>query len=63
MCNESYFSLQYYEAALGFQGSTFQVPEPLDGNICNIGKHQAQFKGSELTINQEGQPEYIAELI
>lgn len=54
--------MQYYEAAMGFQGSTFQVPEPLDAAFENY-PHQSRFKGSELTVNREGQPEFIAELI
>lgn len=55
--------LQYYEAAMGFQGSTFQVPEPLDSKVNSFDKYQGHFKGSELTINREGQPEFVAELI
>ncbi|CAH1978762.1 unnamed protein product [Acanthoscelides obtectus] len=62
----------YYEAAMGFQGSTFQVPDrrlsgsneydPYSGG-GSTGTAGARFKGSELTINPEGHPEYIAELI
>lgn len=47
---------------MGFQGSTFQVPEPLDGGSFE-NYPQSRFKGSELTINREGQPEFVAELI
>ncbi|KAJ8974157.1 hypothetical protein NQ317_003207 [Molorchus minor] len=52
----------YYEAAMGFQGSTFQVPERLS-TTSDYDAYRARFKGSELTINHEGQPEYVAELI
>lgn len=48
---------------MGFQGSTFQVPEPLDGGSGFENYPQSRFKGSELTINREGQPEFVAELI
>ncbi|XP_063930740.1 cadherin-87A isoform X2 [Zophobas morio] len=51
----------YYEAAMGFQGSTFQVPERIGDT--DYDSYRTRFKGSELTINQEGQPEYVAELI
>ncbi|XP_056642220.1 cadherin-87A isoform X2 [Diorhabda sublineata] len=51
----------YYEAAMGFQGSTFQVPERLNNDYTPYG---VKFDGSELTINQgHHQPEYVAELI
>nr|CAH7738219.1 unnamed protein product [Callosobruchus chinensis] len=63
----------YYEAAMGFQGSTFQVPDrrlsgsneydPYSGGGGTTTTAGARFKGSELTINQEGHPEYVAELI
>ncbi|XP_018562347.1 cadherin-87A [Anoplophora glabripennis] len=52
----------YYEAAMGFQGSTFQVPDRLSSSN-DYDPYGAHFKGSELTINHEGQPEYVAELI
>ncbi|KAJ8921829.1 hypothetical protein NQ315_008461 [Exocentrus adspersus] len=52
----------YYEAAMGFQGSTFQVPDRLSSST-DYDPYGARFKGSELTINHEGQPEYVAELI
>ncbi|KAJ8969553.1 hypothetical protein NQ314_001705 [Rhamnusium bicolor] len=52
----------YYEAAMGFQGSTFQVPDRLSTSN-DYDPYGARFKGSELTINHEGQPEYVAELI
>ncbi|EEZ99177.2 cadherin 23 [Tribolium castaneum] len=51
----------FYEAAMGFQGSTFQVPERMSND--DYGSYRTRFKGSELTINQAGQPEYVAELI
>ncbi|XP_074032325.1 cadherin 87A [Leptinotarsa decemlineata] len=52
----------YYEAAMGFQGSTFQVPDRLsDSNEYN--SYGTKFEGSELNINHDGQPEYVAELI
>jgi hypothetical protein len=53
----------YYEAAMGFQGSTFQVPERISNNSNDYDSYRTRFKGSEMTINQEGQPEYVAELI
>ncbi|KAJ8942766.1 hypothetical protein NQ318_002926 [Aromia moschata] len=52
----------YYEAAMGFQGSTFQVPDRLSSST-DYDAYRARYKGSELTINHEGQPEYVAELI
>ncbi|KAG5879259.1 hypothetical protein JTB14_012529 [Gonioctena quinquepunctata] len=52
----------YYEAAMGFQGSTFQVPDRLSSSN-DYNSYGAKFDGSELTINREGQPEYVAELI
>lgn len=54
---------QYYEAAMGFQGSTFQVPDKLNSSQSDYDTFRAHFKGSELTINHDGQPEYVAELI
>ncbi|CAG9836975.1 unnamed protein product [Diabrotica balteata] len=51
----------YYEAAMGFQGSTFQVPERLSNDYTPYG---VKFDGSELTINKSHhQPDYVAELI
>uniref|UniRef100_A0A0A9XXM0 Cadherin-87A n=1 Tax=Lygus hesperus TaxID=30085 RepID=A0A0A9XXM0_LYGHE len=44
---------QQFEAALGFQGSTFQVPE-------NADVFRAR---SELRVNKDGQPEFVSELI
>lgn len=42
-----------FEAALGFQGSTFQVPDNTE-----------LFRGrSELRVNKDGQPEFVSELI
>ncbi|KAK9891762.1 hypothetical protein WA026_016560 [Henosepilachna vigintioctopunctata] len=52
----------YYEAAMGFQGSTFQVPDRyIDNN--DYDTYRTKMKGSEMAINHEGQPEYVAELI
>ncbi|XP_073989842.1 cadherin 87A [Rhodnius prolixus] len=51
--NVSSHSQQMYEAALGFQGSTFQVPENTD--LFRVR--------SELRVNKDGQPEFISELI
>lgn len=47
-------NLQMLEAALGFQGSTFQVPE-----------NNEVFRGrsAELRVNKDGQPEFVSELI
>ncbi|KAK9728307.1 Cadherin domain [Popillia japonica] len=53
----------YYEAAMGFQGSTFQVPEHAGNNSDSYDGFRTRFKGSGLTINNDGQPEYVAELI
>uniref|UniRef100_A0A1B6L3B2 Cadherin domain-containing protein n=1 Tax=Graphocephala atropunctata TaxID=36148 RepID=A0A1B6L3B2_9HEMI len=51
--NVSSHSQQMFEAALGFQGSTFQVPENTE-----------MFRGrSELRVNKDGQPEFVSELI
>lgn len=47
---------------MGFQGSTFQVPEAANGS-GDFGSFRSKFKGSGLTINNDGQPEYVAELI
>ncbi|KAK9508052.1 hypothetical protein O3M35_007799 [Rhynocoris fuscipes] len=51
--NVSSHSQQMYEAALGFQGSTFQVPENTD--VFRVR--------SELRVNKDGQPEFVSELI
>ncbi|RZF35066.1 hypothetical protein LSTR_LSTR009658 [Laodelphax striatellus] len=51
--NVSSHSQQMYEAALGFQGSTFQVPE--SGDLFRTR--------SELRVNKDGQPEFVSELI
>lgn len=51
--NVSSHSQQMFEAALGFQGSTFQVPE-------NTDLFRAR---SELRVNKDGQPEFVSELI
>nr|UZM07820.1 cadherin 1 [Geocoris pallidipennis] len=51
--NISSHSQQMFEAALGFQGSTFQVPE-------NTDVFRAR---SELRVNKDGQPEFVSELI
>lgn len=51
--NVSSHSQQMYEAALGFQGSTFQVPENTDVFRTR----------SELRVNKDGQPEFVSELI
>ncbi|XP_014253016.1 cadherin-87A [Cimex lectularius] len=51
--NVSSHSQQMYEAALGFQGSTFQVPENADVFRTR----------SELRMNKDGQPEFVSELI
>lgn len=50
----------YYEAAMGFQGSTFQVPDRLNSDYTPYG---VKYDGSELTISKDHQPEYVAELI
>ncbi|XP_067010919.2 cadherin-87A [Anabrus simplex] len=48
-----------YEGTLGFQGSTFQVPEQaLGGNSLDPYRPR-----TALTINKDGQPEFVAELI
>ncbi|KAL3278339.1 hypothetical protein HHI36_013670 [Cryptolaemus montrouzieri] len=52
----------YYEAAMGFQGSTFQVPDRYLDN-ADYETYRSKMEGSEMTINHEGQPEYVAELI
>ncbi|XP_060523658.1 cadherin-87A isoform X2 [Cylas formicarius] len=58
----------YYEAAtMGFQGSTFQVPDRLSdsgGGGSEYGSYRARPKSTTgLTIGYDGQPEYVAELI
>lgn len=45
------------EAALGFQGCTFQVP---DGPADTTELLRAR---SELRMNNEGQPEFVSELM
>ena len=50
-------ALQVIEAALGFQGCTFQVP---DGPADTTELLRAR---SELRMNQNGQPEFISELM
>jgi hypothetical protein len=57
-----------YEASLGFQGSTFQVPDkPLSGSnnvaSCSNDPFNPLRPRTALTINKEGQPEFVAELI
>lgn len=47
---------------MGFQGSTFQVPESANSN-SDFDGYRSKFKGSGMTINNDGQPEYVAELI
>lgn len=47
---------------MGFQGSTFQVPESAN-NSGDFDSFRSKFKGSGMTINNDGQPEYVAELI
>ncbi|XP_065199853.1 cadherin-87A [Planococcus citri] len=50
-------SQQIIEAALGFQGCTFQVPEgPTDTTELLRAR-------SELRMNKEGQPEFVSELM
>ncbi|XP_031358480.1 uncharacterized protein LOC116182120 [Photinus pyralis] len=55
-------TVNYYEAAMGFQGSTFQVPDSSLGDIeseeCRSHRHDSQ-----MSVNNEGQLEYVAELI
>ncbi|XP_071055461.1 cadherin-87A [Onthophagus taurus] len=53
----------FYEAAMGFQGSTFQVPEHAGSTSDSFDDFRTRFKGSGLTINNDGQPEFVAELI
>lgn len=55
--------VQFYEAAMGFQGSTFQVPEPADSRDGTYNRYQSNLAGSGLRINEDGQPEYVAELM
>ncbi|XP_045467864.1 cadherin-87A isoform X2 [Harmonia axyridis] len=53
----------YYEAEMGFQGSTFQVPERYLNN-SNYDSYRSKMEAPEMTINNNvEQPEYIAELI
>lgn len=52
-------SRDMYVATLGFQGSTFQVPEQNPGS----SGLDALRSRSALTINKDGQPEFVAELI
>ncbi|XP_021925581.1 cadherin-87A isoform X2 [Zootermopsis nevadensis] len=54
-----------YEASLGFQGSTFQVPDqPLGGSNNVVSGSNDPFRPrTALTINKDGQPEFVAELI
>lgn len=57
--------VQMYEASLGFQGSTFQVPDqPLGGsnNVASCSNDPFRPR-TALTINKDGQPEFVAELI
>lgn len=46
-----------YEAALGFQGSTFQVPDSPPDTADLLRAR------SELRVNKDGQPEFVSELI
>ncbi|XP_072154327.1 cadherin-87A isoform X2 [Bemisia tabaci] len=50
-------SQQMYEAALGFQGSTFQVPDSPPDTADLLRAR------SELRVNKDGQPEFVSELI
>ncbi|PSN52632.1 hypothetical protein C0J52_14597, partial [Blattella germanica] len=54
-----------YEASLGFQGSTFQVPDQHLGGSNNVAScRDDPFRPrTALTINKDGQPEFVAELI
>lgn len=47
---------------MGFQGSTFQVPESANSN-GDFDSFRSKLEGSGMTINNDGQPEYVAELI
>lgn len=49
--------LQIIEAALGFQGCTFQVPE-VPADTTELLRVR-----SELRMNKDGQPEFVSELI
>ncbi|XP_047099103.1 cadherin-87A [Schistocerca piceifrons] len=51
---------QMFEASLGFQGSTFQVPEQHQNSNSNSDGFRSR---TALTINKDGQPEFVAELI
>ncbi|XP_076275389.1 cadherin 87A isoform X2 [Rhynchophorus ferrugineus] len=46
----------YYESAIGFQGSTFQVPDRLSGSESEYGSMRGRTR-------DHVQPEYVAELI
>lgn len=51
---------------MGFQGSTFQVPEPAESREGTYNRYQNnthQLGGSRLRINEDGQPECVAELM
>lgn len=48
---------------MGFQGSTFQVPDPNGSRDGTFNRYQNNLNGSGLRINEDGQPEYVAELI
>ncbi|XP_044756698.1 cadherin-87A [Coccinella septempunctata] len=52
----------YYEAEMGFQGSTFQVPERYLNN-SNYESYRTKMEAPEMTMSNVDQPEYIAELI
>jgi len=56
---------QMYEASFNFHGSTFQVPDPpLIGSNSAPGCSNDPFRRrTALTINKDGQPEFVAELI
>ncbi|KAK4881840.1 hypothetical protein RN001_005159 [Aquatica leii] len=54
-------TVNYYEAAMGFQGSTFQVPDSSLGDIES--EEYRSHHDSQMTVNNEGQLEYVAELI
>lgn len=48
---------------MGFQGSTFQVPDSSGSRDGTYNRYQNHLAGSGLRINEDGQPEYVAELI
>ncbi|KAF5276236.1 hypothetical protein FQR65_LT04041 [Abscondita terminalis] len=54
-------NVNYYEAAMGFQGSTFQVPDSSLGDPES--EEYRSHHDSQMTVNNEGQLEYVAELI